>query len=364
MDPEQPAYQNYPAMPPAQAAPWGGQPAQPGPWPGQPWPGPRPGVSGFAIASFVLGILGFLFLTAILGVIFGILSLADVRRTRQAGKGLAIAGIVLASLWLAGWLVFVGTAFVAGLERGISQSSAPSTTGFQLRPGQCFDRPPVSQTSAVTVRDCAKPHDAEAFAVEPVTGSTYPGVYALEGIGDRKCANDSDRWLTPGMNYPDFAVHYLYPEESSWSRGDRTVVCFYRRVDTAPMTGHVKDVGLPLSADQKRYLDTVAPYNKIIDDEYDATVSGSWTSEKAVVVRSIPVVQQEIDALKAGPWPTNAQAGIDSLVAEKQQELAARQQAAVAADEDSMNNALDTADEHNGDTEDKTLRIALHLPPR
>jgi len=88
------------------------------------------------------------------------------------------------------------------------------------------------------------------------------------------------------------------------------------------MTGHVKDVGLPLSADQKRYW-TSSPLQQGHDDEYDAGVSGSWTSEKAVVVRSIPVVQQEIDALKAGPWPTNAQAGIDSLVAEKQQELAA-----------------------------------------
>jgi len=382
MDPEQPAYQNYPAMPPAQASPWPGQsgqagswgqpwPGQPGPWPGQPgplggqpWPGPKPGTSGFAIASFVLGMLGIFPLSGLLGLLFGILSLADIRQTRQRGKGLAIAGVVLSSVWLAAWLAFVVAALIVGVHEAASQSSAPSTTGFQLRPGQCFDRPPVSQTSAVTVQDCAKPHDAEAFAVESVTGSTYPGVYALEAIGDRKCANDSDRWLTPGMNYPDFAVHYLYPEESSWSRGDRTVVCFYRRVDTASMTGHVKDVGLPLSADQKRYLDIVAPYNKVIDDEYDAGVSGSWTSEKAVVVRSIPVVQQEIDALKAGPWPTNAQAGIDSLVAEKQQELAARQQAAAAADEDSMNNALDIADEHNGDTEDQSLRVALHLPPR
>ena len=299
----------------------------------------------------------------ILGVIFGVVALADVRRTRQSGKGLAIAGLVLSALWLGAWLTFIGAAFVTGFQQAASQQSA-SSTGFRLKPGQCFDRPQSSQTAAVTVRDCAKPHDAEAFAVEPISGSTYPGLDTVEGIGDRKCPNDSDRWLTPGMNYPDFAVHYLYPEQSSWSRGDRSVICFYRRVDGAPMTGHVKDVGLPLSADQKRYLDVVAPYNKIVDDEYDAAGSGPWTAERDVVARSVPVVQHEIDALKAGPWPTVAQAGVDSLVADKQQELAARQQAAAAADQGSMDDALDSADEHNGDDQDRSIRTVLHLPPR
>ncbi|MFI9384112.1 DUF4190 domain-containing protein [Kutzneria sp. NPDC052558] len=381
MEPEQPAYQNYPPMPPAQPSlppglpgqagswgqPWPGQgpwPGQPGPMGGQPWPSPRPGTSGFAITSFVLGVFGFFLLSAILSLVFGILGLSGIRQTRQSGKGLAIAGIVLAGLWLVLWAVFFIAAVVVGVRDAANNSASSTSTGFRLKPGQCFDRPVASSTAAVTVRDCATPHDAEAFAAEPVSGSAYPGVYALENLGDRKCAADSARWLTPGMNYPDFAVHYLYPEQSSWLSGDRTVVCFYRRVDTAPMTGHVKDVGLPLSDDQKRYLDAVAPYNKIIDDESDAAMSGSWTAEKAVVARSIPVVQKEIDDLKAGPWPTNAQSGIDSLIAEKQQELAARQQAAAATDEDTMDDALDTADVHNGDTEDESLRTALHLPPR
>jgi hypothetical protein len=344
MEPEQPAYQNYPAMPAAQPAPWTGV---------------KPGVNGFAIAAFVLGIVGVV--GAVLSVIFGIVALADIRRTRQRGKGLAISGIVLSGVWVVAVLAFVGTAFVQGFEEGASQTT--SSSGFQLKPGQCFDRDANSQSAVVTVRDCAKPHDAEAFASEPIPSSTYPGLAAVEAVGDRKCAADSDRYLTPGMNYPDTAVHYLYPQEQSWRLGDHSVLCFYRRVDGALMSGHVKDTGLPLSTDQKLYLDLVAPYDKIIDDEDDASTQ-SWTAERDVVARSVPVVQAEIEALKAGPWPTIAQQWIDSLVAEKQLELADRRKAAAAADEDTMDDALDDADEHDGSEQDQGIRTVLHLPPR
>jgi hypothetical protein len=344
---EQPAYQNYPAMPPAQAAPSTGA---------------KTGVNGFAIAAFVLGVVGVV--GGVLSVIFGIVALVDIRRTRQRGAGFAISGIVLSGVWLVAVLVFIGAAFFSGVRQAVDQQQSASSVGFRLKPGQCFDRDQNSQSSAVTVLDCAKPHDAEAFAVEPISASSYPGLSAVEEIGDRKCPADSDRYLTPGMNYPDFVVHYLYPEQQSWSRGDRTVICFYRRTDGYPITGHVKDVGLPYSDDQKRYLDAVTPYNKIVDEEYDVSAAGTWTEEKAVVARSVPVVQKEIDTLKAGPWPTIAQQSINDLVAEKQLELAARQKAAAAADEDSMDNALDDADTHDGSDQDRSIRTALHLPPR
>lgn len=62
---------------------------------------PRPGTSGMAVAAFVLGLLGIVGVSAILGIIFGIVALNDIRRAPQGGKGLAIAGIVLGSAWLA-----------------------------------------------------------------------------------------------------------------------------------------------------------------------------------------------------------------------------------------------------------------------
>ncbi|HEX3921793.1 MAG TPA: DUF4190 domain-containing protein, partial [Streptosporangiaceae bacterium] len=82
--------------PPYQAPlPYGG-PAQPYGWPPS---APRPG-SGLAISSLVLGILGFLGITSVLGVILGIVALVQIRAQRQRGKGLAIAGIAVSTAWI------------------------------------------------------------------------------------------------------------------------------------------------------------------------------------------------------------------------------------------------------------------------
>jgi hypothetical protein len=58
--------------------------------------------SGMAIASVVLGVFGFLGVTALAGLILGIVALSKIggSQGRQKGKGVAIAGIVLSSLML------------------------------------------------------------------------------------------------------------------------------------------------------------------------------------------------------------------------------------------------------------------------
>jgi prepilin-type processing-associated H-X9-DG protein len=74
--------------------------------------GPRPpreaGTSGKAVASLVLGLLSFLcvLLTGVPAIIFGILGLRDIGRSRDrlGGKGMAITGIVTGSLGSVGTL--------------------------------------------------------------------------------------------------------------------------------------------------------------------------------------------------------------------------------------------------------------------
>ncbi|MCH7557373.1 MAG: DUF4190 domain-containing protein [Planctomycetes bacterium] len=60
--------------------------------------------SGLAIASFVLGMLGFcaFFITAIPAIILGIVALVKIRKSagQLTGKGLAIAGIVVPAVSL------------------------------------------------------------------------------------------------------------------------------------------------------------------------------------------------------------------------------------------------------------------------
>jgi len=68
--------------------------------------------SGMAIASLVLGILGFCGITALVGLILGIISLGRIKRSggRLSGQGLAIAGICVS-----GFMLLFSIPFMAGM---------------------------------------------------------------------------------------------------------------------------------------------------------------------------------------------------------------------------------------------------------
>ena len=57
-----------------------------------------PGTNGLAIASLVLGIIWIYWIGSILAVIFGHVALAQIKKSGQGGRGLAIAGLTL------GWI--------------------------------------------------------------------------------------------------------------------------------------------------------------------------------------------------------------------------------------------------------------------
>ena len=57
---------------------------------------PAPGTNGLAIASLVLGILWVYWIGSILAVVFGHIALGQIKRTGAGGRGLAIAGLILA----------------------------------------------------------------------------------------------------------------------------------------------------------------------------------------------------------------------------------------------------------------------------
>lgn len=65
-------------------------------------PPSAPRTSGLAVASLILGILGGLVITGLLGLIFGIMALVQIGRSqgRLRGQGLAIAGTVISGLAL------------------------------------------------------------------------------------------------------------------------------------------------------------------------------------------------------------------------------------------------------------------------
>jgi hypothetical protein len=83
---------------------------------------------GFSITSMVLGIVSYCccyfgVLTAITGLIFGIIALNAMKRTGDArGKGMATAGVVLASIYLALFAVLI----LVGLLNSSHHAFSPS----------------------------------------------------------------------------------------------------------------------------------------------------------------------------------------------------------------------------------------------
>lgn len=92
--------QPYPGQPyPGQAypgQPYPGQPYPGQPYPGQPYPAQAPRTSITAVLALVFGIFG-----GLLGIVFGHIALAGIKRTGERGRGMAIAGLVLGYLTLA-----------------------------------------------------------------------------------------------------------------------------------------------------------------------------------------------------------------------------------------------------------------------
>ncbi|UYN84876.1 MAG: DUF4190 domain-containing protein [Microcella sp.] len=61
----------------------------------------EPRTNTLALLSFIFCLLG-----GLLGIVFGHIALAQIRRTGENGRGLAIAGLVLGYSWLGFFLAF------------------------------------------------------------------------------------------------------------------------------------------------------------------------------------------------------------------------------------------------------------------
>lgn len=103
--PGQPGYGQGPVFPPPGYGPYGyGVPGYAGPAYG--------GTNGLSIAALVCGICGFLCgIPAILAIVFGCIGLSQDKQRGQGGRGLAIAGIVLGSLWVIGTILLIAVNF-------------------------------------------------------------------------------------------------------------------------------------------------------------------------------------------------------------------------------------------------------------
>jgi hypothetical protein len=166
------------------------------------------GTNGWAIAAFIVGILG----GTILSVIFAIVALFQMKGRHQRGRALAIAALVVSTAWLA--------AITAAIAYGLS-TQGKSVQAIDLNTGDCVkDAYEGALPTWVKRVRCDRPHYGEAFAVltQP-EGASWPGAPADD------CGPKFLEYAPNSPEGPVFQVAVAYPTAEAWADGDRSVVC-------------------------------------------------------------------------------------------------------------------------------------------
>lgn len=124
-----------------------------------------------------------------------------------------------------------------------------SLSVFDVTEGDCIELPAGTATTEllrVDKVDCAVAHDLEIYAVvvHPAgPGEPFPGLDAVIAFADNECVARFAGFVGTSFDVSALDVFYLYPQEQSWSLGDREVVCGISTVDGSPLVGSVEGSG-------------------------------------------------------------------------------------------------------------------------
>ncbi|WP_051786672.1 MULTISPECIES: DUF4190 domain-containing protein [Streptomyces] len=290
-----------------------GQPGMPG---AVPYGQPRRSTNGLAVGSLVSGIVCCL---PPLGLVLGLIALPQIRKKDQAGKGLAIAGIVLSAvscLLLVVGLVTggIGSAW-DGFKEGVDEASR-SKSPASLRTGQCFldDDKLEDFATEVEVVDCDLAHDGEATGRFKITGfDKWPGDDALDEVAEKRCdtintAYALDTWAVP----TDVWTYYYLPSSQTWRGGDRTVICAYA-TEGDPYKGSVRSDTTTLNADQTSFLRAVNPIETTVYAEPEDDPDEDFAANKAWAGEMLKAVDAAREGLKGRHWPAAANGPVAEL---------------------------------------------------
>jgi hypothetical protein len=248
---QQPYGQQQPYGPPQEG--WGGGPYAYGPPPQQ-----ARGTNGFAIAGLILGILPVLF--GILGIVFGAIGLRQIKRTGQNGRGMALAGVILGSIWVVVFVVVILLAAVSGnngtsshqssggtlvtpsTSPGAGDSTGSSESVQDVKPGDCLRTEPTGMVvHNVDKVPCSQPHVAEAYDSFTLAGSTYPGDSDVSKLSESGCTARFTAFAGKTFNESVLQVIFLHPTARSWTTNDdRTVICLAED-EHPPNTGTLRN---------------------------------------------------------------------------------------------------------------------------
>jgi hypothetical protein len=206
------------------------------------------GTNGLATAALVTGLGGFVIgVSAPVAIGLGIAALVQIKRTRQEGKGMAIAGLVMGSLVTLGYTLLI--VLIVALGTGSdddygapgpgSSTSGPTAYVDELAVGECFDQ--GKEEDEVVRQPCPDAHDGEVVAVVTLPGTTYPGDSAINKAADRACAPPFGTYVGKSRDESELYLDWWTPSKGAWEDGDHRVLCAAFGPDDDKLTGSVKN---------------------------------------------------------------------------------------------------------------------------
>lgn len=142
-------------------------------------------------------------------------------------------------------IVFLGSAALlwAIQDANPGRDSAGSLTESgplwvnDLRVGDCLNMPEgTDDVSGVTVRPCAKPHDAQVYAVGEVPEGEYPGDEAIQERVEHRCGERFEAVLGELPEADDLEITSLSPTLQGWP-AYRGFSCLVHRNDGDRLVG-------------------------------------------------------------------------------------------------------------------------------
>jgi hypothetical protein len=165
----------------------------------------------------------------------------DAEEVRRDVRPLAVVGIILGVIALVGVAAGVLVVVTHGFRpRTVVTVTYRPAAVFGLRPGQCVNT--GSDALKPTVLSCARPHDAEVFAVFTLPAAPWPGTAAVRMDADNGCASRLDSYIDPQLATAGLAQEFVYPNRDAWRANQRTVVCEVSATE-GQLTGSVRANG-------------------------------------------------------------------------------------------------------------------------
>jgi hypothetical protein len=165
----------------------------------------------------------------------------EAEEARRDVRPLAVVGIILGVIALVGVAAGVLVVVTHGFRpRTVVTVTYRPAAVFGLRPGQCVNT--GSDALKPTVLSCARPHDAEVFAVFTLPAAPWPGASAVRMDADNGCASRLSSYIDPQLATAGLAQEFVYPNRDAWQANQRTVVCEVSATE-GQLTGSVRANG-------------------------------------------------------------------------------------------------------------------------